>query len=808
MPLGRVVGWNQRTSKRAPRWAFVALLCALVLTLPLLAPGQEVDPPPVGDDLLIIPEGRGGGGDGGAFDLMPAPPENLRITGEDYEMKYDAARQIIHYRGDMACRTNDGIQLFSDEIIIDLKGKFARCTGNVAVYQGAILHRGEAATYWFDEERLEAEGLRTGMDPLLLEAGKFRMVESNGRMIFVGENAGVTTDDTENPSFWGRAEETLVFPGDKVIFRNMKFYAGETPIFWLPYLSQPMNRELGYHFIPGARSNWGPYLLNRYGIMLGGEKDPTTGERREQWLLSQWHLDLMAKRGVGTGLDLFDTRLKNNPNLGWLKGYYIHDFQPTENRSGVTRQDVSEQRFRLQLRNRLQLRDAIPGGSTYLDANLTYLSDRFYLEDFDPGTFRIEPDPDNVLALTHQRDRNLITLWTRLRPNTFYQTDTRLPEFALDQVRHPLLDSPILHEGQVILGLYNEHIPDFQRRGLKAESAALLPGDPRINEIRNILGEHGYTRLHIWQELSAPMLIDEWLNVVPRAGLGYTNYRGVDGLGGNEERTHLYAGIDTSVKFSQSFPDVQSEILGLDGLLHVIQPYANATWLATDELDASFPRIDRLTASTRPRPLGVGRFSAIDDIEDWTILRLGARNRFLTRRDGGTHEWLTINSYFDWFQEDPEFDREFSNFYNEMSFHPVPWLDVSLETQFPLLGKEGDFTEVAASFRYMPTDNTELTVRHRFLSDHPILQNSNRLEYDVFHRFNEDWGAGFSHRWEFDDSVLEHQQYSIHRTFDNWAVSLGAFHRDNRANDEYGFVLGFTLREFPAVNLPLKVDAE
>jgi len=36
------------------------------------------------------------------------------------------------------------------------------------------------------------------------------------------------------------------------------------------------------------------------------------------------------------------------------------------------------------------------------------------------------------------RDRSLLTFWTRFRPNTFYQSDTRLPELAFDQVRHPL----------------------------------------------------------------------------------------------------------------------------------------------------------------------------------------------------------------------------------------------------------------------------------------------------------------------------------------------------------------------------------
>ena len=55
-----------------------------------------------------------------------------------------------------------------------------------------------------------------------------------------------------------RAERTIVIPDERVIFRNMKFYLGDRPIFWLPYLSQPLDKELGYHIIPGARSTWDP----------------------------------------------------------------------------------------------------------------------------------------------------------------------------------------------------------------------------------------------------------------------------------------------------------------------------------------------------------------------------------------------------------------------------------------------------------------------------------------------------------------------------------------------------------------------
>ena len=35
----------------------------------------------------------------------------------------------------------------------------------------------------------------------------------------------------------------------------------------------------------------------------------SSSERQNAWLLSQWHLDLLTKRGLGTGVDLFDTGL-------------------------------------------------------------------------------------------------------------------------------------------------------------------------------------------------------------------------------------------------------------------------------------------------------------------------------------------------------------------------------------------------------------------------------------------------------------------------------------------------------------------
>jgi len=800
MPLDRS-GWrNWRT------WRGIAVAA---ITASFIEAAPQDDPPPGEDELLTMPgpEAPPEANGRSPFELLPAVPESLVITGE-HLIFYDATTETVTYDGEVAIRTDTGLQLFADRGFLDLRNKFIRVSGNVTVYQGPSMQRGEVATYFYEEERLDAESLRAGVDPFLLESGRFKSVERDGRLVFVGEDAALTTHDYEDPSFWVRARKITLYPDDRVDFQNMTLLAGGVPVFWLPYLSQPLHEDLGYHFPPGASTTWGPYLLNRYGIMLGGRDDEAAGKADDPWLLSQWHFDLRAKRGLGLGLDLFDTRLDDNPNLGWLKTYYINDLDPDLARSDEERSGVNENRFRVQLRHRLGLESLFPEGDAYLEADLTVLSDRFYLEDFNRFDFRIEPNPDNHLAFVRRLGRNLFTAWVRVRPNDFYTSDTRLPELAFDQVRHPLWGGPVLHEGQFLFGIYKSHLPDFQRTILRAEREALDPDDPRREQFDFFLADRGFSRLHLWQELSLPLTLERGLHLVPRAGVGYTGYWSVSGGGRDTNRRLVYTGLDSSLKFSRTFPDFKFRSLGVDGLLHVVQPYANLSWVATDDLDPSFRGIDRLAASTRPRPLGVGRFTAIDDLTDWTIVRLGARNRLLTRRDTSTHEWLILDTYFDWFLEDPEFSRKFSNLYNNLYFRPLPWLSFIFETQFPLLGDEGDFTELAAALRYMPTPNLDFEISHRFLNDHPILENSSRLEYNAYARLNENWGLGFLHRWEFDDNTLELQQYALHRTLQNWAVSLGLFHRDNRSEDEYGFLLGFTLSEFPNIHFPLQIDSE
>ncbi len=775
----------------------------------------------------------GGGLDFDDFEM----PEGVNIRNKGGRIEGNPGEGWLEFGGPVKITTDTGIEIFANRARLDSRAKTIALEGDVAIYQKDTLQRGDRAVYHYGTRFLDTSGMRVSLDPLLLEAGAFTMEDVGGRTVFTGTDAGITTHDDEDPNFWVRAAETTVHPGHRVVFRNLTLHAGGVPVFWLPYFSQPLDSELGYHFVPGARSNWGPYLLNTYGIMLGGERDPVTGENRDAWLLSRWKVDLRARRGVGLGVDLTDTRAAaENRNLTGLGLYYLHDLAPDTTRSGrPARREIDADRYRAELKHRHNFATA-GDAAWWADANLTLLSDERFLDDFEPQRFRTDPEPDNTVGIFRRADHSLLSAFARLRLNNFHRGDTRLPEIAFDQSRRPLFDLPVLHEGTVSWSRLHERAGDPTRRALLDPLVAMAPGDPGAPALLRRLEGHervvasriaalpagdprrealaaqlldsGFTRLHTYQEFSLPLRLGGALNLTPRAGLGYTRYDAVDSPLASFDRLHLHLGAEASVKFTRRYPGPAYRSWGLDGLSHVFQPYTRWSWLATDSADESFLGIDRLTPGTRPLPLDPLRFTAIDGLADWHTLRLGARNRLLTRRDGQSHEWLYLDSFIDLFLDDPESTRDVSNLINTLRWKPLPWLGLDATAQFPLATGGSGFNEFDTRLRFMPVPDLEVGLGYRLLDGHPILTDSNLIDLSLYRRLNENWGLGSRHVFEMDDGTLELQQYTIHRNLGNWLVSAGFTHRDNRVKNEYGAVVSITLRDFPSISLPLRIDAD
>jgi hypothetical protein len=340
-------------------------------------------------------------------------------------------------------------------------------------------------------------------------------------------------------------------------------------------------------------------------------------------------------------------------------------------------------------------------------------------------------------------------------------------------------------------------------------------------------------RFDSFHQLLYPNTYFGWLSVVPRVGFRGTYYGETrdfkttiltpsDGNpfipdflrvdlsqplqeGGDTFRTAINAGVEASFKLSRVWENAQSTGLGLDGLRHVIQPFANFSWVsASNGNPVTILQFDRFEPSTQLHPIDFPQFTSIDSIDNWTILRLGVRNRLQTRRDDMTVSWMDVETYLDVNFDDPFDKTQYSNLFNKINFTPVPWASFGIAAQVPVFEK--GFTEVNTNVSIQPVANLQISFAHRYLNQNPFFDNSSLYVLSGYYRINDNWGIGIQEQYEGTTGILEQQRYSIYRDLTSWVASFGAIIRDNGGVKEYGVLLTFTLKALPKFGFDLNFD--
>lgn len=787
------------------------------------------------DPGAAIGKARGliGSDPGGTLAAAQAAVSNIQIQSED--TSFDESTGVARATGDVEVQYG-ATTIFADTVEYHQATGDVFARGDVTIYKDGGVFSGDEIVYNINTGEMTATQLRSALAPIFYETGQVTVPNDTDQMLRLNQSL-FSTHDSRDPNYRIKAKTVEIYPGEKVVFKSATVYVGDLPVLWLPYLSQPLDDELGYFFTPGYNTGWGGFLLNQYGFMIG---DHT---------LAQLHLDVRTSRGVAGGVEFKSERHRKNDNFGSLNIYYAQDSEPNMTYGGDPRNsDISEGRYRVNLQHRVY----IPGpekSTLYLDVDINKLSDQFFYSDFFPIEFALDPRPDNILNLVKRDPRGTLSLLGRFQVNDFFQTDTRLPELALDVTRQPIFDGGLFYNGYTTFGLLDENLSDTDRTfntGRRREEDRILrlldagkleidkngdlvtivpentSGQPLVvrkdfdeDEARSLLGDldrllddRGFTRFDSYHELLYPTDVGGLVTLVPRVGAGYTSYSSIDSQNIDSfDRTTFHAGLDTSMKFSKVYSDVYSKALGLNELRHIVQPYANYSYVSTDEIEGRFAPIDRLTPSTRLRPIDLPLYTAVDDIRNWNIIRPGVFNRLQTKRNGATYNWLEINSYFDTYLDDPEFDRDFSNLFNEITWYPLPWLAATVDSQIPWINSEREFTEVTTSLTFMPTDNFQFSVGHFYLDSHPFFLDSNLVSFSTYTRLSDNWGVSSLHRYEVADSTLEIQQYQLHRDLSSWTLAFGGVIRDNRNTDtDWGVVLSLTLKAFPKLALPIDLQ--
>jgi LPS-assembly protein len=782
-----------------------------LLFLPLILNAQPV-PMPTPTPPVVQPSGPPTGGQK-ASEFNPMLPFQGATKGGQLPLEINSAN--TYYEAGVAVADTDVVIRYGDATIYCDHAEYHSETheiflrGNVRFYRDRYAFTADRAIYNTETKELKMTDFGGPKEPFQILGDHLVSLTENQYTIF---NGLISTSDSSKPDYYLRARQMRIYANDRIILSNVTLFLGRTPVFWFPYIYQSLNGQFSYNLEPGYNSTWGAYLNTSVTFPISKNISGTV------------ELDLRSLRGPAIGLNLSYHFREDRLTSGRLQIYGLNDLDANLNETALNRAPISPGRYRILYQSRTYITSDVSG---VVDFNK--LSDRYFLQDFYPGLFSYDPQPETYFELVKSGEAYTLTALARVQVNKFQETVERLPELSWEVARTPLFNGPIFYEANTsFASLHRAFASATGIRDIDLQNAALNPNYQNL-------------RFDTFHQFLYPHTYFGFLSVVPSVGVRGTYYdhtgsfvesdnsnqlpRGLLSEGGAGFRFVLNAGVESSFKLSRAFEGVQERWLGLDGLRHVIQPYANLSWVSQPTLRSSdILPFDQYIPSTKLQAINFPEFVSTDSIDRWTILRLGVRNRLQTRRDSTTINWLDIDSYFDVNFDNPLAQvvppastalsrtsplapsRElFSNVFNKIRFQPVPWLYLGIDSQIPLLNK--GFWEVNTSVDWLLNPNLEVRIGHRYLSGNSFFQDSSEVSLYSYLRLNDNWGFSIYEDYEFKTGLLNQQTYTIHRDLSSWVAALGLNIRDNGSGKEQiAVVLSFTLKDLPRFGFPLNLN--
>ena len=713
--------------------------------------------------------------------------------------------------------------IYADYIEYNPDTKDAVMIGNVRLYRDADLFVGDRALYNLETKKLRAQNFRAQSFPFFFQAQTVSSMVGNA---FEAKNTVFSTADSSKSDFRIAAKTARIYPKDHVTLSNATVYIGKVPVFWFPYIYQSLKGDLGFNFIPGYNSTWGAYLLLRDGFPISGDIHGVA------------HFDLRSLRGVGFGFDILGKYGADNKSWVRFQSYSIDDQNPDLNPTAQYRLPVAPNRYRLAFQDRTFFTSDL-----YASFDFNKLSDYIYLHDFNPREYQNNPQPDNVASLTKWSENYTLTAIARVQGNEFFDTTERLPEVVLDIKRQPLFGLPIYYESETGGAALERR---FGSDLVVQTGTVTASGQVRTvtTTFPASMLDYGATRFDTFHQITMPQTLGGWFSIVPRIGFRGTYYsQGASsiavtlppnpntgtlstdrllqqGSGSDLFRTVFDTGVEASFKFSREWNQVQSRSWGFDGLRHVVQPFTDFSFVRASTDPSGILQFDRLNPSAQRPSFDFPQFTTLDSIPNWSIWRFGVRNRLQTRRDEGTVDWLSLETYVDYNLERPNFpgfptEEAFSNVINTLRWIPLPWLNVLVDFQLPLLNP--GFTQVNTSASFRVSRDFMFTLTHRYLNNNAFFAPGSTLGVSGYYRINDNWGFGVREEYEFMSEPtagvipgVTTQEYQIHRDLSSWVASLGLMLRRNMSTGkdvpDTAVTLTFALKDFPTFALPVSFD--
>ncbi|UCC31041.1 MAG: LPS assembly protein LptD [Phycisphaerales bacterium] len=593
--------------------------------------------------------------------------------------------------------------------------------GDVLMRQGPNMVRASRLYYDFLRDRaliLDAvvhTALVERNIPLYVRAAEIRQVSRNH---FTASDAMFTTSEFHTPHYHvgaGRVDLIDRTPPD-LTGRRQGLRAGTFsirhatlnldghPIVYWPYIRG--NIDTSETSIRNVRGGYD----DDFGVEIETDFDlfNVLGLETPEGLESMLSLDYFSKRGPAVGVD---AEYKRDRYFGLLRSYLLIDSDVDF--LGREREEEPERdvRGRFLLRHRQYLED-----DWQISLELSYISDRGFLEEYFETEFDNEKEQETLLYLKKQRENRAFTAAVQSRLLDFTTQTERLPDFGLHLAGEPLGDR---------WTWFSE-----DRLGI----VRYRPADQTFWELlRNggMVGSGSVARVDSRQEVGAP------IDAGPVRLVPFVTVRGTawddSPVGGGVLRAFGTYGVRGSMYLSRTYPDARSSLFDIHGVRHIIKPDIVA-WIAHTNRDSHelFPFDETV--------------EGIDEVDGFA---LGIRQRWQTKRGGGeayrTVDFLTFDVELGLFN-----DAESDEITNGFISYSRPENSISKNyLNSSLIWRVNDRTALLSELNYDLNDgevdilNVSLAVerspRFSYLLGYRLIEQSDSelLGFDLNYRLNE-----------------------------------------------------------------------
>jgi LPS-assembly protein len=662
--------------------------------------------------------------------LRAQAPSNLQVEAD--QLNYEAETNLVTARGNVLLRK--GAQsLKADVITYNQVTEQAFARGNVVFTNEEQIWRGETLQYNFITGKGSFPSLEGASGPFKLKA---ESVERMGPVQTELQNVVVTTcDDTVDPDFSISSGKVDVYEDEIFVMHNPVFRLHGIPFFWVPSLTlDPERAPTNVDVIPGYSSRDGVMLLTSYS------RYPTDGYR------TKTILDYRSERGFAAGQDFYWYNPDTNTDHTTLKFYGALDEAPYRNQAQEAQYlsqgiKIDEERYRIKFNTR---QDLTPTDSFW--AKASYLSDAKVVEDFFSDEFRDEPVPETRVAYSAvgQGWNANIDLTRQLNEDEFTSVN-RIPEASFNVPLLQMGDLELLYESETRAGYLEKTYSAFERDN----------------------GRENYdsARFHTDQMFYYPTKSFGWLNIIPRAGGSLTYYGNtekndtqivpvssvdenniittnfetntVTSVGPSDVRILPEIGFETSFKAFGIVHDQPTNIG--DGLRHVVEPYANYTFIPEPDLTRS----------------EIYQFDEIDALGERHDIAFGIRNKWQTKRRlaDGRHQIqdlvnMSLSTSYD-LRSDA--DPALGNWLLDTELKLVDWAWTRFDITYN--SDDGEFSEANMELHLKDQNSKSwVTLNQRYRID---STNTTQLDYEISPK-GRTGIAGYT-RYDFEGEGFEEQ---------------------------------------------------